>query len=326
MQIDQGVDLIGDIHGCGRSLELLLERLGYQRKAGVYRHPRRKVIFVGDVIDRGPRIRQAVEIVRTMVEAGEAEFIMGNHEYNYLCFRTRSKAEPERFLRDHTPRNQRIVQETLNQYAHHPEDERDLLNWIIDRPLFLEYDSLRVVHACWHAELIKQLRTEVSPTGVVDMEFVQRSTLLGSFEHRVMDRLLRGTHLRLPNDEAMVSNDGFRRSFFRTKFWAKNPKKLIDVVFQPDPLPEHIAMESLTERQLSALEYYGPEERSLFIGHFWCEGLPEPVAPNIACLDYSAVKYGKLVAYRFDGEQLIDGDKFVWVDVDQEFPRVGAFG
>lgn len=326
MQIDQGVDLIGDIHGCGHSLALLLERLGYQRQSGVYRHPRRKVIFVGDVIDRGPRIREAVDIVRTMVEAGEAEFIMGNHEYNYLCFRTRSEKEPDRYLRDHTPRNQRIVQETLSQYANHPEDERDLLNWIIDRPLFLEYDALRVVHACWHTELIRQLREQVSFSGRVDMDFVQRSTELGSFEHRVMDRLLRGTHLRLPNAEAMVSNDGFKRSFFRTKFWAKDPQKLVDVVFQPDPLPEHIAMESLSEQQRASLEYYAPDRRPLFIGHFWCEGIPEPVAPNIACLDYSAVKYGKLVAYRFDGEKRIDSDKFVWVDVDQEFPRAGAAG
>ncbi len=326
MRLEQGVDLIGDIHGCAASLRLLLERLGYSEQAGVYRHSTRTVIFVGDLVDRGPRIRETIEIVRSMVEAGQAEIVMGNHEYNYLCFRTESHTKPGRYLRDHTPRNTRIVQQTLDQYANHPADEQDLLNWILDIPLLLEYDSLRVVHACWHKPLIQRLRSEVSADARIDIEFVHRSTVHESFEYLVMDRLLRGTHMRLPNNEVMVSKDGFKRTFFRTKFWAQEPQKMIDVVFQPDPLPEHLAMEPLTAGNLSQLQYYAPDERALFIGHFWCEGEPKPVAPNIACLDYSAVKYGKLVAYRFDGEPGIDKSKFVWVDVDQEFPRDGAAG
>ncbi len=326
MRLDQGVDLIGDVHGCAESLRLLLQRLGYREQAGVYRHASRRVIFVGDLIDRGPRIRETIEIVRSMVEAGQAEIVMGNHEYNYLCFRTQSRDKPSRYLRDNTPRNTRIVQQTLDQYANHPEDERDLLNWILDIPLVLEYDNLRVVHACWHKPLIKRLRTEVSADARINMEFVYRSTEHESFEYLVMDRLLRGTHMRLPNNEIMVSKDGFKRSFFRTKFWARDPEKFIDVVFQPDPLPEHIAMQRLTAANLTQLQHYEPDECALFIGHFWCEGEPKPVAPNIACLDYSAVKYGKLVAYRFDGEARIDQSKFVWVDVDQEFPRDGAAG
>ena len=324
MRLDQGVDLIGDIHGCAASLRLLLERLGYMESRGAYRHPSRRAIFVGDLIDRGPRIRETVEIVRSMVEAGQAEIVMGNHEYNYLCFRTEVRDSPGRYLRDHTPRNSRIVQQTLNQYANHPNDERDLLAWILDIPLLIEYDSVRVVHACWHKPLIDRLRTEVSADARVDLDFIHRSIEHESFEHLVMDRLLRGTHMRLPNNEVMISKDGFRRTFFRTKFWAQNPQKMIDVVFQPDPLPEHIAMEPLSAANLTQLQYYSPEERALFIGHFWCEGEPKPVAPNIACLDYSAVKYGKLVAYRFDGESEIDPGKFVWIDVDQEFPREGA--
>ena len=53
----------------------------------------------------------------------------------------------------------------------------------------------------------------------------------------------------------------------------------------------------------------------MFVGHYWMEGDPEPITPNIACLDYSAVKYGKLVAYRMDDERELDRNKFVWVDV-----------
>ena len=52
-------------------------------------------------------------------------------------------------------------------------------------------------------------------------------------------------------------------------------------------------------------------------GHYWRSGHPAPIRPNLACLDYSAVLYGKLVAYRLDDETRIDPHKFVWVDVDR---------
>ena len=43
--------------------------------------------------------------------------------------------------------------------------------------------------------------------------------------------------------------------------------------------------------------------------------MPAALAPNIACLDYSVAKPGgKLVAYRWDGEQTLSGEKFEWVD------------
>lgn len=60
---------------------------------------------------------------------------------------------------------------------------------------------------------------------------------------------------------------------------------------------------------------YGADEKPVFVGHYWLEGRPVPLAANIACLDYSVAKDGgKLVAYRWDGEASIDKSKFVSVD------------
>ena len=47
------IDFIGDIHGHADKLEELLLKLGYTKSAGAYSHPQRKVLFVGDYIDRG---------------------------------------------------------------------------------------------------------------------------------------------------------------------------------------------------------------------------------------------------------------------------------
>ncbi len=57
-------DLIGDIHGHADELVQLLETLGYEKGEGAYQRSDRKVIFLGDFIDRGPKIRQVLEIVR----------------------------------------------------------------------------------------------------------------------------------------------------------------------------------------------------------------------------------------------------------------------
>jgi len=313
----QGYDLIGDVHGCALSLRMLLARMGYRQVNGVYRHPDRKAIFIGDIIDRGPHIREALHIVRDMVDAGQAEIVMGNHEYNYLCYMTPHPEQPGEYLRQHTPRHQRILQQTLEQLSPWPDEQQEYMDWFLQLPLFLEFDHFRVVHACWHQGLIDQFRQRYGGNRI-SREILYRSAIEDSFEWEVMDRLLRGTHLRLPNDEVMVSKDGFRRRFFRTKFWMPDPQYLVDVVFQPDPLPPHLARLPITDDQRKDLLYYGPDEKLLFIGHYWREGIPRPVTDNIACIDFSAVKYGKLVAYRLDDETRIDPGKFVWVDVARE--------
>ncbi len=97
-------DLIGDIHGHADELVFLLEQMGYDRRSGVYAHPQRRAVFVGDLIDRGPKIPEVLRIVRGMVEAGHALCVMGNHEFNALAYHTRHPDDPSRFLRNHDAR------------------------------------------------------------------------------------------------------------------------------------------------------------------------------------------------------------------------------
>ncbi len=74
-------DIIGDVHGCFDELERLLAELGYEQTDGLYAHPEgRKAVFVGDLVDRGPRIVDSVRLVKAMVDAGSALCIPGNHD------------------------------------------------------------------------------------------------------------------------------------------------------------------------------------------------------------------------------------------------------
>lgn len=312
----EGYDIIGDVHGCAETLARLLEKLGYRREAGVYRQPGRQVIFLGDIIDRGPRIREALALVRAMVEAGEARMILGNHEYNALTYCTPAPPEMDRdYLRPHIPRNSYQIAETLEQFADSPDEWQDYLAWFLQLPLFLEFDTFRVVHACWDPDLIEEHRQRYGE-GWINRDFLCASANPSSLESRIKQRLTSGVDLPLPDDLSIVSSDGFERRNFRTKFWAPDARTYGELLFQPDPLPPGVADMPIEPGHREQMVSYGAEERPLFVGHYWLKGHPEPIAPNIACLDYSAVKFGRLVAYRFDGEAQLDPEKFVWTYVD----------
>lgn len=79
-------DIIGDIHGCADELKQLLQKLGYQPDAEAgYLHPQgRRVIFLGDLVDRGPHILDCLNLAMRMTRAGTALCLPGNHEQKLL--------------------------------------------------------------------------------------------------------------------------------------------------------------------------------------------------------------------------------------------------
>jgi protein phosphatase len=78
-------DIIGDVHGCADELESLLERLGYRVRKDAQNYAitppaGRRAVFLGDLVDRGPRIADVLRIAASMVAAGSALCVLGNHE------------------------------------------------------------------------------------------------------------------------------------------------------------------------------------------------------------------------------------------------------
>ncbi len=314
------VDLVGDVHGCCEALERLLRKLGYRQQRGVYTHPEaRQVIFVGDLLDRGPKIRETVALVKRMCEVGSARMILGNHEYNALRYAQGCRE----FIKhgeslDIPDRVKQLMSETLNQFTGHLSEWDDMMHWLSSLPLFIEHAHFRVVHACWDQSFIDAYRHVYASTALTP-EFLAAAKQSGSFEARMVDRLTRGTNIPLPEGMAMEGKDGFVRRFFRTKFWALSPKTYGDVVFQPDPLPYDLHEQPIHDDHHSDLIFYDSHEVPVFFGHYWLSGRPEPLRKNIACLDYSAVNDGRMTAYRFNGETALNKDHFVWVYQNPHF-------
>jgi len=117
-------DIIGDVHGCCDELETLLGQLGYERSETAehepgwgnvgYAHPQgRKAVFLGDLVDRGPRVLDTVSIVRNMVNSGSALCVPGNHDVKLL-----------RQLRGKNVQVKYGLAETLAEIEKIPEDDR----------------------------------------------------------------------------------------------------------------------------------------------------------------------------------------------------------
>ena len=79
------LDIVGDIHGCYDELMALLSKLGYEvtktaDSIDVHHPLGRKLVFVGDLVDRGPKTPQVLQLVMSLVRAGAGYCVAGNHD------------------------------------------------------------------------------------------------------------------------------------------------------------------------------------------------------------------------------------------------------
>jgi len=302
------IDFIGDIHGYSDKLEELLLKLGYKKVNGVYSHQNRKALFVGDYIDRGPKIRETLQIVRSMVDGGSAIALMGNHEYNALCFHFQ-KTEGGH-LRKHLIKN--IVQhyETLKQFQGRQREYEDYLEWFKTLPLYYEADGFKAVHACWDSKNIGVLRANLQGDRLTD-ELIYRSVDKGTELYVAIDQTLKGKEMKMPDGLTFTDKDGTERTEIRIKWW-EDPASMTYRSISVEPI-ESLPEVPIDARELNSPDYYRDDDKIVFFGHYWLRGEPSLYRGNICCLDYSIAKGGKLVAYRLDDETVLYGNKLVYV-------------
>ncbi|MDT0552122.1 metallophosphoesterase [Urechidicola vernalis] len=302
------IDIIGDIHGHADKLEELLLKLHYKKREGVYSHHNRKVLFVGDYIDRGPKIRETLNIVKSMVKSENAIALMGNHEYNALCFHLHDIRGGQ--LRKHSIKN--IVQhyETLKQFQNRQKEYEEYLDWFKTLPLYIETDSFKAVHACWDNNNIEYLKKTLVNDRLTD-ELIYQSVKEGTELNVAIEETLKGKELSMPNGLYFTDKDGTRRNEIRLKWW-EDPSKMTYKSISVLPI-ENLPEQPIELSELKSLNFYRDDDKKVFFGHYWLKGEPSLYKDNICCLDYSVAKHGKLVAYQLNGEKFLDKKNLVYV-------------
>ena len=155
---DGPLDVVGDVHGEIDALDDLLRHLGYVD--GV--HPDgRRLVFVGDLVDRGPDSPAVLRMVRELCAAGLAQCVAGNHELNLV----RHDAKDDNYWFLQPQRRSRYPQARIS-----ADEKQAMLKFLDALPLVLERDGLRIVHACWNRESVEDIRSLGDPgCGLADL-------------------------------------------------------------------------------------------------------------------------------------------------------------
>lgn len=303
--------LIGDVHGCAATLAKLLDRLGYLNSNGTYRHETHTAIFLGDFIDRGPFQRQVIGIVRPMIDTGAALAVMGNHEFNAIAYHTPAEAE-NTWLRAHSEKHSKQHAAFLRAYERDDEARAEVIEWFKQLPLWLDLGSLRVVHACWDDKLVQRISTFQNGSALLSDALLRAASRPGTWQFDALETLLKGKEIKLPAGQSFADKDKNIRHNIRVRWWDDNASTFRKAYIGPESARTHIPDDQIEGDHLVT---YTAKAPPVFIGHYWLEGEPEPIATNIACVDYSVAKPGgKLVAYCWDGEQVLNKAGFVSVD------------
>ena len=300
-------DLIGDIHGHHDKLTTLLHKLGYLPHNGSFHHAEgRKVIFLGDYIDRGPKIREVLHTVRAMVDAGDALAIMGNHEFNAVAFHTPNGKGG--YLKERNERNVRGHSATLTAFEDRPAEWEEWIEWFKRLPMHLDLGELRAVHAAWDARHVEML----SGAPLVEDRFLHAAATEGTPEYVAVELMLKGPELELPEGLFFKDKENIDRDKIRVRWWALEEGEAIAALAMPEPMAASFGR--VTTEILNDLPNYPADAPPVFFGHYWLPTHWErtPLAANIASLDFSgAFGDNPLTAYRWNGERELTPLNFV---------------
>ena len=306
----KGYDVIGDVHGCYDELCELLDKIGESSE--------RKLIFVGDLVDRGPKQKESVTLVRKLVEQNKALCIMGNHEYNAILKRMNLRLKKDLFALPFCD----FVDSDRDFYY-------DAIEWMKTLPLWLDLPSLGVVHACWNSRLMRILASYLDSERRVknDSFFVDSSKeASGCTITKIADAaeiILKGSELILPEGEFFVDKDGKKRKEIRYKWWqtVTEDTRYCDIALS-------VGDAVITDKKLGQIKgWIGKEPPKLIVvGHYWLRSRsPDNVSledasfsDKVFCSDFSCVKQGRLAAIRVD---LADDDSVSSVYVESVASR-----
>lgn len=248
------IDIVGDIHGEADALRRLLHTLGYNAHG---EHPRgRRLVFLGDLCDRGPDSPAVIELVRGLVERDLAQCILGNHELNLL--RRDAKHGNRWYLDTAHPEQRGEFQHSRPAAAERVSGWHDFFRSL---PLALERDDLRVAHAAWHGPSIDAARASTHESALEMFEHCERALLdelhrsglsdAAATEERayaealvteaadvpVLESLARKDEWSQMNNPVRVITSGAERAT-RFPFWANGKWRMCDRVRWWDEYPD----------------------------------------------------------------------------------------
>ncbi|MAH25581.1 MAG: hypothetical protein CMI19_01290 [Opitutae bacterium] len=275
------IDIIGDVHGHYQQLIRLTEKMGYSVGRKKLHHPEnRKLGFVGDFINRGPQSVEVLTLVKSLCESGDAIAVLGNHEFRLIQNSVEGKKVPAEF--------------------------EPFVPWLRSLPLFIELNTLRIVHAVWHFSSIELLDGK----SVEEDAFIQETIVKKSPYKKAVSRILSGIKINIPEDLKLMDRFGIKRSKARLKWWMDLREKPYADCFL-SPMKPDIFNRGPAIDELSDLELYNEKDKPVFTGHYCLPPNIPKVSGNVVCLDGCVTCDKTLWGYRHQGKDKISASNLI---------------
>lgn len=312
------LDIVGDVHGEIDALQALLHRLGVDPDK---RTAQRTVVFLGDLIDRGPDSVQVVELVSRLCDAGLARAVLGNHELNLLKHDRKEgngwfwgdASDHAQLSSGPAPFRSRLAsgaeREAVEAFA------REL-------PLALERPDLRVVHACWNHDAARELPSEGDHVALsaafeqrIEADLLAREIPRQAAEERAAYANLKDLRVRPDRHLHAVATEDAAHQL-------GNPVKLLTSGAEVEvPVGRHFFVGGKWRFVERDRWWRRPVDRPTVVGHYWRRrGAPieakadvwDDVGPfawagEVFCVDYSV---GRRYAERVRGRSGAEGNRF----------------
>ncbi len=298
------LDFIGDVHGCYYTLTDLLTKLGYKQINGVWQHPSRIAVFVGDYIDRGVNVGPTLELIKNMTDKGKALAILGNHELNLIGIFTKDEngipLRPHHKIKQHKATIENLSGQELNYW----------IEWFKELPLFLDFGKIRTVHAAWHDEYIKIIKKQLPENKIKNslFEIFDCKTAL----HKAVIYTLKGPELPIPSpilEYAQEQYMDFRLKEARIKWWTEIPEN--PTYAQATTLSK--IKETINQPLENLYKPYPSDDPIVIFGHYSMDSQPYIIRANATCIDFGVYKKNFLASYRYNGEDKLTEKNLVWV-------------
>ena len=275
------IDIVGDVHGHYAELRLLLKKLGYTFYENSLFHPENRMLgFVGDFINRGSQSVEVLKLVKCLHKERKAVAVLGNHEFRLIQNSVAGKKVPSEY--------------------------EPFVPWLRTLPLFLELETMRIVHAVWHFSSINLLKgKEVS-----DDSFILETMEKKSPYKKAITRILSGIKIKIPLGLKLIDRFGIERSKGRIKWWMDLRGKSYADCFL-SPMKPDVHNLGPADDELSEIEPYGKTEKPVFTGHYCLPPNVPKLSGHVACLDGCVTCDKILWGYRHQGIQKMDASQLV---------------
>ena len=244
-----------------------------------------KILFLGDFIDAGKDTTEPEDLnvllkVKSLIENNKAFGVMGNHELNAILFHRYSDFGP---LRSHSAKNIRQHKSFIDQFGIGTKQAIEWTDWFLSTlPLWLEYDGLRIIHACWsqkQIDIVKKRR----PDGFLKEEDLDEIASENTEFGLAVKILLTGPEINLPNPYTFDDYHGNKRTEARLAWWNTGAVTWQEATLSV-PNPNQLPSGKVPTEVRS--EIYDASDPPVLVGHYKMTG--EPLIENIkaASLDY----------------------------------------